>query len=104
MKLGDEFNFDNITKEIGPTVYESLGELYPFDKEKGDILLSRPKTKFQKYLRRPDDKIINHDIRYPSKIVQERISFVPQGGNWKDVPEYLLKITGITGIHRRIKG
>lgn len=91
MKLGDEFNFDNITKEIGPTVYESLGELYPFEKEKGDILLSRPKTKFQKYLRRPDDKIINHDIRYPSKIVQERISFVPQGGNWKDVPEYLFK-------------
>lgn len=28
-------------------------------------------------------------MRYPAQKVQDRIAFVPQGGNWKDVPEEL---------------
>lgn len=33
--------------------------------------------------------LYNHNIRYPKNIVQKRMNYVPEGGNWKDVPEEL---------------
>ncbi len=33
--------------------------------------------------------ISNHEVRYPAEIVQKRISYVPQGGNWQYVPSEL---------------
>ena len=36
-----------------------------------------------------NNKLYNHNIRYPKDIVQTRMSHVPEGGNWKDVPEEL---------------
>lgn len=89
MTKGDKFNFDNLTTKVGPHVYEALSELYSLDKNYVDIFSEEPKTEFQRYLRRSDNKILNHEIRYPAEKVQERISYVPQGGNWKDVPERL---------------
>ena len=44
---------------------------------------------YRKYLRRKDNYVPDHDVVYPAQIVQERISHVPQGGNWKDVPAAL---------------
>lgn len=52
-------------------------------------LPNTPKTKYQKYLRNKNNIIYNHDVRYPAEKVQHRISFVPQGGNWKNVPAEL---------------
>ncbi|MGK4078269.1 DNA cytosine methyltransferase [Ligilactobacillus salivarius] len=89
MTKGKEFNFDNLTEKVGPHVYEALSELYSLDKEYTDTLKQKPKTEFQHYLRRSDNKVLNHDIRYPAEIVQKRISYVPQGGNWKNVPKEL---------------
>ena len=50
------------------------------------VINTPPVTAYQKYLRRVDNLIYNHDNRYPAEIVQQRISFVPQGGNWQQVP------------------
>jgi len=36
-------------------------------------------------------KLYNHLMYYPTKNVQKMISYVPQGGNWKNVPESLFK-------------
>ena len=34
-----------------------------------------------------DNVLYNHNIKYPKEIVQKRMSYVPEGGNWKNVPD-----------------
>jgi len=54
------------------------------------ILKSKPRTKYQKYLRAENNKITNHPTPYyPHKSTQLKISHVPQGENWKAVPKRL---------------
>lgn len=90
----DVFNFDTIEKCVEKTtVKEAIGELYTLNElgHEGSKIpyATDANTDYQKYLRFGSDGIMNHDVRYPAKKVQERISYVPQGGNWKDVPANL---------------
>ena len=88
-ELGD-VNYDKIKKVKNKvTVEEAIGELYLLENTDSRILTTNPKTKFQKYLRSKDNIILNHDIQYPNQKVQERMKYVPEGGNWQDVPEEL---------------
>lgn len=102
-----EFDMGSILREkVIPTVKEAIGDLYVFEDITSDkkIVESMPQTEFQKYLRNNADKeLLNHDIHYPAKIQQERISYVPQGGNWRDVPEklWVTKRTTQTGRTNR---
>lgn len=86
-----KINLDEIEIMESPFVKEAIEELYQFEKNlnKEYILENKPNTKYQKYLRNKNNIIYNHEIRYPAKKVQERISHVPQGGNWRDIPEEL---------------
>lgn len=88
-----EVNYDRI-KKINKliSVEEAIGELYSLENNDNNILTEKPKTTFQKYLRAKDNVVLNHDIKYPNKEVQERMKYVPQGGNWRDVPEKLWKV------------
>ena len=54
-----------------------------------EILATKPKNKYLKYLRKENQEIYNHEIKYPAQLTQERISHVPQGGNWADIPTEL---------------
>lgn len=86
-----EFDFERLThsKEL-ITVKEAIGELYEFKTENEIFILNNPPvTNYQKYLRSSTNMVYNHDVRFPAEIVQKRISFVPQGGNWKNVPAEL---------------
>lgn len=86
------FDFDTLKKEEKKvTVKEAIGELYAFEDNTDAVKIMdfEPETKYRKYLRSRDNSLVNHDVRYPAEKVQERISFVPQGGNWRDVPEEL---------------
>jgi len=92
IKGKNKFDFSSIPRsdrEI--TVGEAIGELYDYDI--GVTLPLRlakePTTEYQKYLRSSENVVYNHDVRYPAEKVQKRISFVPQGGNWQNVPEEL---------------
>lgn len=94
MLKGDrKFNFEHIKMVAIPvTVKEAIGELYDFDSHETDsalVLTHEPKTPYQKFLRDESNMVLNHQVRYPAEKVQKRISFVPQGGNWKDVPTEL---------------
>jgi len=73
------------------TVKDAIGELYQFEGGSPEIrkLCQLPMTAYQKYLRSKNNFVFNHDIHYPARIQQERIAYVHQGGNWKDVPEEL---------------
>lgn len=87
-----KFDFSLIKKENEKvTVKEAIGELYQFETRNTNefIIDESPVTRYQKYLRSPNSLVYNHDIHYPAEIQQKRISFVPQGGNWRDVPEDL---------------
>lgn len=83
-----EFNFDSIEKSEKVTVEDAIGELYQFESSNPSTkkLEHPPKTNFRAYLRRADNIVLDHDVVYPAEKVQQRISHVPQGGNWANVP------------------
>jgi DNA (cytosine-5)-methyltransferase 1 len=85
------FDFDTMEKSTDiPTVGEALMELYQLENSQYNDsyqLKTDPQTNFQKYLRAANNVVRNHETRYPADIVQKRISHVPQGGNWRAVPE-----------------
>jgi len=85
----ETFDFDNLSVKPKVTVKEAIGELYDLDKNPKDILETKPKNKYLKYLRKENQEIYNHETKYPAKLTQERISHVPQGGNWADIPTEL---------------
>ena len=62
------------------TVYDAIADIcYPEEKIDNAYL---------RYVR-DCDELKNHNPKLPNKKVQNRISYVPQGGNWRDVPEEL---------------
>ena len=94
MLKGDKtFNFNDIEKSKEKVcVKDAIGELYGFEDHSTNEalrLLAEADTPYRKYLRSKTDLVSNHEVRYPAEKVQHRISFVPQGGNWKDVPNEL---------------
>ncbi len=87
-----KIDYDKIKKiSIPVTVKEAIGELYELENKNTNIITIKPLTKFQKYVRSKDNMIFNHDIKYPNQEVQDRMNFVPQGGNWQNVPENMWK-------------
>ena len=91
------FDFDNIDKRPKVTVGDAISDLYGFDEEVESstvddefTIKDKPNCDYQRLMRKNSKgKLHNHNIRYPKDIVQERMSHVPEGGNWKDVPEEL---------------
>lgn len=89
LKQGGPFDFDQLVRvEHCPTVLEAIGELYEFNEPdvKSVTISTPPLTSFQRFLRTEDSSVENHDVRFPAQKVQDRIAYVPQGGNWQDVP------------------
>ena len=94
--LDVHFDFGRLVKQNPVTVKEAIGDLYDIESatckmENQDSFdyISKPETEFQKKIFTTSGKIENHRIHYPNEKVQERMSHVPQGGNWKDVPSEL---------------
>lgn len=94
--LNTKFDFSKVEKaENKQTVFDAISDFYEFE---DDFLRNKvqrkkhktePRTSFQKRMREKTDEVYNHEIRYSNSIVQKRMSYVPQGGNWRDVPEHL---------------
>lgn len=93
IKNGEKFDFDSLIKvEKEVTVEDAIGELYNYENNSTNepfYLPDAPTTPYRKYLRARTKGVANHEVRYPAEKVQDRISYVPQGGNWQDVPEHL---------------
>jgi DNA (cytosine-5)-methyltransferase 1 len=83
------FNFDELKKQPKVCVKEAIGELYSIDQTNEKVLRYKPSNNYTKYLRKENQVIHNHEIIYPAEITQNRISHVPQGGNWQNIPEEL---------------
>lgn len=95
MLKSHKFDFDNVIPDDNVvTVKEALSSLYSLETENNTtthLLNIEPQNDYEKYLRRDDNIIENHEIKYPSVATQEKMKFVPQGGNWKDIPEEMFK-------------
>ncbi len=87
------FDYDQIEKKKKKvTVEEAISDLYGIktDDESSFVLNNAPKSDYEKLMRKDSDNVIsNHFTRYPKEIVQKRMNYVPQGGNWRNVPEEL---------------
>ncbi len=82
-----EFDFSAIRTKEKVTVKDAIGELYKFEKKSDEIrITTEPESAYRKYLRSRTGKVQNHEVKYPAELTQERISYVPQGGNWVDIP------------------
>lgn len=89
--LDEIFDFSRLRTQPPVTVADALSDLYA---EESDLMNScRKETpalcSYQKFLKEGSDFVFDHEIHYPADKVQKRISYVPQGGNWADVPEDL---------------
>lgn len=85
------FDFDLLEKKSKVSVEDAIGELYGFEHSHDSVkeLLYPANSAYRMYLRRSDNLVLDHDVVYPAIKVQERISHVPQGGNWQNVPAEL---------------
>lgn len=82
------FDFNTIEKNNKTTVEDAIGELYCFEQSPAGIktIQTPADTPLRKFYRTKDNSILDQDIVYPATKVQERIKYVPQGGNWQNVP------------------
>lgn len=80
--LNCTFNFEKLGRvNHVVTVYDAIGDIcYP------DRNITNG---FLRYACNNNGNLLNHNPKFPNAKVQERIAFVPQGGNWKDVPPEL---------------
>jgi DNA (cytosine-5)-methyltransferase 1 len=85
----ETFDFEQLKSKPKVTVKEAIGELYDIDKNPINIIDEKRKNNYIKYLRNQKQVLLNHEIKYPAELTQDRISHVPQGGNWKDIPTEL---------------
>ena len=85
----EAFDFTKIPHRPKVTVEDAIGELYALENGDTTHIPTPPTNAYTKYLRKGMDVLNDHTSTYPADIVQKRISFVPQGGNWRDVPSEL---------------
>lgn len=70
-------------------VKEALEDLYDFEMKEDESPIKHKKkisNEYQRIMRAKTDTIYNHFPKLPAEVTQAKISYVPQGGNWKDIP------------------
>lgn len=72
------------------TVGDALGNL----PKAGENRCGEPECDYQKKMTRDDRKVFNHKKINHGERVVKRMSFVPQGGNWRDVPDEYYQVGG----------
>lgn len=83
-----KFSFDNLRFKPKVSVKEAIEDLYNIDNETS--FNEEATSDYQRKMReKSGDFIFNHEVNYPNLKVQERMKHVPQGGNWRNVPENL---------------
>lgn len=82
--LDVEFPKPYLTEENYVTVGEAIGNVHP-----DNDTYTEATSDYQKLMKGKSNLITNHDKRKSNALVTERMSHIPQGGNWKDIPEHL---------------
>lgn len=93
----DEFKFPDpiVDKENYITCKEAIGDLPTLQTKDGDIIygdeiqdyIMEPQNNYQKLMRKKSDKVFNHIGSIPIEKTKNMISLVPEGKNYKALPE-----------------
>ncbi len=83
------FVFPNRNVDIPTTTYEAISDLPEDSVIDGSCYPTRPVTKYQEMIRCNASGLFNHQITIHSDETKRIIGMVPDGGNYKDLPEEL---------------
>lgn len=90
LKNGKEFKFpEGQFKDNHITSREAIDDLPAGELTDGEKYLSDASSEYQKIMRTDSDKIYNHQLTKHTDKTKEIIALVPDGGNYKDLPEGL---------------
>jgi len=106
-----EFDFPGPTTTKYISVNEAISdlpELINGASENWKEYKTEAASKYAKSLRRSRRKSSNHIVTRNAEHILERFEFVPQGGNWEDIPERLMlnykdRTRCHTGIYHRLE-
>lgn len=87
-----EFSFENLKPLCEKTsVFDAIGDLVDVENGKNyNTLKGKEKNWLQEYYcDEKAEEIKNYDRKVHKNSIIEKIKTVPQGGNWRDVPEHL---------------
>ena len=85
----EKFVFPLPTIEVPVTALDALSDLPEFSVEEGGQYPIEPQSDFQIMMRKSCTRVYNHDITIHTARTQKIISMVPDGGNYKDLPQEL---------------
>jgi DNA (cytosine-5)-methyltransferase 1 len=110
-KQGKEVAFPESVCKVKTTVkqaFDDLPELENGAKKNELEYFHKARTNYAKSLRDDLSSCTGHLVSKNSKSVIERYAYIPQGGNWEDIPETLMKKYADrsrchTGIYDRLK-
>ena len=86
---GEDFVFPEPFKAKKVTSYEALSDLTEDSIADGSPYPAEPTSDFQRYARMGSIGVYNHDITLHNERTKEIIAMVPDGGNYKNLPEEL---------------
>lgn len=84
-----EFDFDIPVVDHKVTCFEALSDLPEGSIENGSDYPIECSSSYQELIRNDSKGVYNHEITIHTERTQEIISMVPDGGNYKDLPENL---------------
>lgn len=108
-KLGIDFKFPVATHGEGKKPFVTVGDAISdlptlddtFGEEVSDYNL-RPKSEYQEKIRKRSKSLYNHTKSNHSNQTTRVISFVPEGGNWRDLPKRFQNIRSYSNTWRRL--
>lgn len=112
-RLGIDFEFPMPLPNQKVTVWDAISDLPALDN--GQMLFAEEyrvpieeASKYQQLMRAHSDKAYQNYVSKNNDLVIERYSHIPPGGNWRDIPEYLMvnykdKFRCHSGIYRRLR-
>lgn len=89
LKNGQEFVFPQATTKQRVTTEEALSDLPETSLYDGAQYPTETQSEYQKLMRKGSFGVYNHDITIHTEQTKHIIAMVPDGGNYKDLPEEL---------------
>ena len=89
MKDGRQFQFPDILTNTPITSKDAISDLPEHSLPEGTAYTSSPSSDYQRLMRDGSSGIYNHDATEHEQKTKEIIALVPDGGNYKDLPEEL---------------
>lgn len=74
------------------TTSDAISDLTEYSLDEGATNKNAALTEYQKMMRKNTDRVFNHEISAHSEQTVSTIALVPDGGNYKDLPEHLKNI------------